>query len=500
MEPLSARLEELERRNRLLTQGLKQAERIRELWGRAVEELKQTKRALRRSEAFLQRVLTAAPEPMAVVGANGRIVLANRALAERVGRPAEQLVGTRLLRLLRREDRRRVLRAFAGASGRSRALEAIIVGADGEPRLLAAEWSVIEDGAGQITEIVVAAQDVTERARAEAELRSTSEELRERNRELSILNGISACIGETISLEELSRKFLGYMDNLLPEGDWPRGIFVVEAEAMRLVAHRGGPDVFGMAHQGMKVGQCHCGRVALTGQPIVGPGDTQATIVSGEERPHLHLIIPLKAKGRVVGVFFAYLPEQAALDERRIRLFTTIGEQLGMAIDNARLYEETQALSLHDALTGLPNRRSMELVLNRTVADARRYGADASVILFDVDHFKQYNDSHGHLAGDEALVALARVVKRVLRQSDFPSRYGGEEFLVVLPHTSLAGAVGAAERIRRAVEAETPVTVSLGVAALGRSAESCAELVLRADRALYRAKNGGRNRVEAAEL
>jgi diguanylate cyclase (GGDEF)-like protein len=159
-------------------------------------------------------------------------------------------------------------------------------------------------------------------------------------------------------------------------------------------------------------------------------------------------------------------------------------------------YERTKNLSLHDHLTGMPNRRFMEMELGRVFTMAKRYGKPFSVIMLDIDHFKEYNDTYGHPAGDNLLMMAAATLTKEIRTIDFICRYGGEEFLIILPEIELLGAYEAAERIRKAVEVNMPVTISCGVSSFNSSISKKAELIQRADKALYQAKNMGRNRVE----
>lgn len=158
-----------------------------------------------------------------------------------------------------------------------------------------------------------------------------------------------------------------------------------------------------------------------------------------------------------------------------------------------------------DALTGLPNRRSAEEVLARLVAAAQRNGRALSVVLFDLDHFKAINDNHGHATGDEALRTAARATRDALRASDHVARFGGEEFLVMLPETGRDDALLVAENLRAAIAGvavegtEKGVTASFGVAVYPGNGASAEELVVAADQALYRAKEAGRDRVEIAD-
>lgn len=169
----------------------------------------------------------------------------------------------------------------------------------------------------------------------------------------------------------------------------------------------------------------------------------------------------------------------------------------------ARANAELAQLSRTDALTGLNNRGYWEQLLEHEFNRCRRSGAKSSLVMFDIDHFKSINDTHGHQAGDAVLRRLADVLRRNVRATDVPGRYGGEEFVVLLVDADEAGARYFAERLRRSVEAgpvthegnELRFTISLGAAEWKASLAHAGQWVQRADEALYRAKNEGRNRV-----
>jgi diguanylate cyclase (GGDEF)-like protein len=170
---------------------------------------------------------------------------------------------------------------------------------------------------------------------------------------------------------------------------------------------------------------------------------------------------------------------------------------------NQRNLELAERRAASDALTGLPNRRAADETLKRMAAHAGRTLMPLSVVIADLDHFKQVNDLHGHDLGDKALAAVGQILAEGLRASDFAARYGGEEFLLLLPDTDRAGAGQVAEKLRRAIEmAEIgdlgPMTASFGIATLPDDAVEPEQLVRNADRALYAAKALGRNRVEVA--
>ncbi len=167
-------------------------------------------------------------------------------------------------------------------------------------------------------------------------------------------------------------------------------------------------------------------------------------------------------------------------------------------------YDEVYRLATTDSLTSLLNKATITRILSDEISKRQRYNGKLSAILMDVDDFKSLNDTFGHLTGDRALQGIAAVLRKNLRRQDRAGRFGGEEFLVVLPETGGRGAAGLAERIRTDVERsvaaglelERPVTSSFGVAACSADAQDSENLVEHADNALYRAKARGKNRVE----
>ena len=171
-----------------------------------------------------------------------------------------------------------------------------------------------------------------------------------------------------------------------------------------------------------------------------------------------------------------------------------------------RLVNKLEHLSHHDSLTGLLNRRAIEYLLDREIQRLQRFGEGFSVLIVDIDHFKRINDRLGHAAGDVVLCAVAKALQVQAREVDRVARFGGEEFCVILPHTLHEGALQAAERLRDAIRALSiewqdeiiSVTVSTGVATAHTADDALDDLLQRADEALYRAKEEGRNRVVAA--
>lgn len=267
-----------------------------------------------------------------------------------------------------------------------------------------------------------------------------------------------------------------------------------------MLAHQSGhgPKVlpqFLSDHRSIDFNTCLCGLAARTGEIVISKNsdtDPRHTMQYPEIPAHGHVIVPLQTKRRLVGVLCLYLAPDTEVSEETRSLFITLGNQIGMAIDNATLYEETRALSLHDPLTGFANRRHMGIIIDDNLSRARRFGTPFAIIMFDIDHFKKYNDTYGHDAGDDILVKTANVVSSQLREIDLKVRFGGEEFIVLLPDTAEALSLDVAERIRKAVEQEVAITISLGVATY-QEGDTQESLIRRGDDAMYRAKHQGRN-------
>jgi len=219
-----------------------------------------------------------------------------------------------------------------------------------------------------------------------------------------------------------------------------------------------------------------------------------------------YLCVPLAAHNEMIGVLTFDGERAPTAYERRIAL--AAAEQLSLALANLRLKETLRTQSIRDPLTGLFNRRYLEVSLERELQRAARRTQPLAVLMLDIDHFKRFNDSHGHEAGDALLAQFAEVLMRAARAEDIACRYGGEEFTVILLEADAATALRRAETIRQATadmsvtwrNQQLPhVTVSIGVAVYPRDAQAPADLLRRADTALYLAKKAGRNRVASAE-
>ena len=213
--------------------------------------------------------------------------------------------------------------------------------------------------------------------------------------------------------------------------------------------------------------------------------------------------IPLMIENEIIGVMNLNDNQRGFYNVGDLDFALNVSEFVALSISNAMLYERAEKLSVTDGLTGLVNHQQMQTLLKKEVVRCERYNSPLSVIIMDIDHFKQVNDNYGHQKGDEILLEFSTIMKKFCRSNDVAARYGGEEFFLVLPETRIKGALHIAERIREEMASKKfqskgkgfNVTVSCGIAEFDVAhMQDAADLIKVSDLALYKAKDKGRNR------
>jgi diguanylate cyclase (GGDEF)-like protein len=247
-------------------------------------------------------------------------------------------------------------------------------------------------------------------------------------------------------------------------------------------------------------------RTALAAmRPLVVKLDERtAPGIEGGGHPQHALVVPVQRSGQLMGAMELYLNAWRELTEDQADLLNGVASQAAIAIRHAQLFQAQEENAMTDELTKLPNRRALAQRFLEEMHRARRHHKAIAFLMIDLDHFKQVNDTFGHLNGDAVLAELAGILTTGARDSDVCARYGGEEFGMILHETTEAGARTLAERIRSKVAAATfpgglKLTISIGVAATDEPA-LFTTLMERADQALYAAKQGGRNQVRVADM
>ncbi|HEX6938635.1 MAG TPA: sensor domain-containing diguanylate cyclase [Longimicrobiales bacterium] len=333
---------------------------------------------------------------------------------------------------------------------------------------------------------------------------------RRRGDEIERLDAAARDLGASLELDEVVQRVADHANALVEK---PIVVWLVENERARVAARAGGALV--RLGEERKLTPSDEARIGRSGQTLrealdivdhdersiaIGLAMGEAGAVPRDPTLGDTISVPLMLGQRLVG-FLAVGPwADDAPDREKLRLLLRMAPYAAAAVENARLHAELRELSLTDPLLQLPNRRQLDLFLEREFAAATR-GRALCFVLFDLDHFKAYNDTYGHREGDDALILFARVLREETRSMNLAARYGGEEFAAVLSGTGKAGGHMHAERVRRRVLQETNgrLTVSAGVAEYRPGMRSPIDLVVAADQALYRAKTGGRNRVCVAE-
>lgn len=208
--------------------------------------------------------------------------------------------------------------------------------------------------------------------------------------------------------------------------------------------------------------------------------------------------LPLNIASKTIGYLLT-----KGIKEREREKFNILAQQFILGIKRAILYQKVQEMATLDSLTGLFTRRYWFERSSEEIERSQKFNYPMSCLMLDIDHFKEFNDKYGHLVGDAILLAVSRVIRENIRQIDLVGRYGGEEFTVILPETDVEGAQYVAERIRKTLEESLvtaydeslKVTISIGIALFPKNAGALNALIDKADQALYRAKESGRNRV-----
>jgi diguanylate cyclase (GGDEF)-like protein len=285
-------------------------------------------------------------------------------------------------------------------------------------------------------------------------------------------------------------------------------VYLWDGDALRLGAQLGYPEDM-LIHE-LPGTSGVIGRTAHEKQTQFVPNaDADPDFIRTSYEVKSEIAIPLLKDENVLGVLNVESKGNDRLDENDVNVLEALAGSLSIAIDNARLHAEVKRMALTDVLSGLANRRAFEEILQAEMARASRYNHSISLIILDLDSFKEYNDKWGHPAGDVRLREMADLLRANVREPDIAARYGGEEFAVILPNTGKGGALRLAERLRNSAEEGSPnpngnrgpisgYTISLGVATYPEDATSVEELLLAADNAELTAKRLGKNRVYAA--
>lgn len=328
-------------------------------------------------------------------------------------------------------------------------------------------------------------------------------ELTERSQRATLLAKMGELLQSCVTKDEVFAAALGFAPKIFPNS---RGAVALLNAARSLAEVAGSWQECQIPATVFEPSSCWALR---TSHPhLVVAGDTTARCLHANGVEATYLCIPIMAQGEALGILHFQATEQApSLADAELSFRTTFAGQVGLSVANIRLREALRTQSTRDPLTGLYNRRYLEEMLEREIRRAVRAGHPLGLLMLDLDHFKNFNDTYGHDAGDTVLRESAAFLGRSIRIEDVACRFGGEEFVIILPTADLQAAQARAERIRSKIRELAvlhqgnslgKITVSIGVAGLPLHGTSPKELLNAADAALYRAKREGRDRVVVA--
>jgi diguanylate cyclase (GGDEF)-like protein len=336
-------------------------------------------------------------------------------------------------------------------------------------------------------------------------------ELEKKVEELSIFHQVGKALTSTLDLQEVLALIMGKISELLKPSTW--SLLLTDEKRQELHFQIAiGKDASRIQDLRVKIGDGLVGWVAQSGEVAIVSDVTQdprfSPQIDGLIHPHIKSVVcvPMKSKEHTLGVIELINCFEETFPPEDLSMLTSLADYAAIAIENAMYVKRIQELTITDDCTNLYNSRYFNYMIDAELSRSKRYNYHFALVFFDLDRFKFVNDTHGHLCGSRLLREIGNLVKQHLRDIDTAYRYGGDEFILMLPQTTKEAALFVAQRLcdllnRTSIKLEENVTVSItasfGVASFPTDATSKVELVRLADQAMYRVKNRTRNAVEA---
>lgn len=333
-------------------------------------------------------------------------------------------------------------------------------------------------------------------------------------RGIEILHEIGKTLTSTLDLKEVLSIIMQKISELLRPSNW--SLLLLDEEKHELFFEIAvGENSDKLKSMRLAIGEGIAGWVAMTGESVLLTDVTKDSRFASRFdsvthfQTHSVICVPLKSKGRVLGVveLINNLNDED-FNQTDLTILTTLTDYAAIAIENAKYLQRVQELTIRDDLTTLYNSRYLHLMLESEMERSKRYGLHFGMIFFDLDHFKLVNDKHGHIIGSKVLRETAEVIRLELRKPDIPIRYGGDEFVVLLPETDKKGAFKVTARIRESLNNHVflkeeglsiMLTASFGIASFPEDTDNTLDLVRLSDRAMYKIKETTRDGIALAD-
>lgn len=474
---------------------------------------KHAEEEIRTAVTYLENIIASSADPIATVNQQGRFTRWNHAAEQAYGYTAVELASQPAFKLYSDQDAMKQMLSQLGRDGFVQGYEIDMKRKDGRVAPFSLSIRLLRDEKGKSLGSVCVARDLTEIKRSMEELNTSNAKLRvlvqesdRRNRELTLINSMAEKLQSCLSEEEAYPIIGHHVQALFPAESGALFIQDPNNNLLEAASTWGGPLAGNQVFTSADCWALRRGRLNLKTESHPGlPCDHVPRSYTGN-----YLCLPLLAHSEPLGML--HIQGLADLTEEQLEQLETlavaVGDHISLAWANIRLRETLRHQVVHDALTGLFNRRYLEETLEREIYRVKRKGALLGLIMLDLDHFKRFNDTYGHEAGDDLLRALGKFLAARVRHEDVACRYGGEEFVVILPEASPEVVKERAEGIREGFShlrvfhrdhVIESVTVSLGIAMFPADGATGQDVLRAADDAMYQAKALGRNRVVVAQ-
>jgi len=321
---------------------------------------------------------------------------------------------------------------------------------------------------------------------------------------LSIIQNISRTIASSLEKQKIANQVVTALKEAF--GYTHISIYFLEEDYLHLAAETGYPKE--MVIEKIHISQGVSGRAIRTKTvQFIEDTSKEDIFLRADHAITSEICVPLLKEDTVLGTLNIESSPTRKLTLTDAQLLTAVASPLAIAIDNARLHEQIKKMATTDAVTGLSNRHVFEQTLAAEVERTQRLGMNVSLIIFDIDDFKEFNDTYGHPAGDARLKGMAEIIKSNLRKYDIAARYGGDEFAIILSNSNEQNALAFAKRLHKAAQIGAPnttdenapgYTLSMGLATFPQDAANHNELLIAADHAAMRAKHLGKNQIKLA--
>ncbi|VEB32397.1 regulatory protein (GGDEF, PAS, PAC domains) [Legionella sainthelensi] len=467
---------------------------------------------LRHSEESFRNTIENAPIGMAIVSPDGKCIHTNRTLQEILGYSDEELLNKNMLEITYLDDvamTQDAMNKLLHGELRISHMEKRYIRKDGSIIWGMVSSSLIRNEQGEPINFIIQMKDVSDRIQNEEKMRQLNEKTMETLNELkllehdeSLLNKLNRSLQICITAEEAYPRINLIAQDLFPDLSGGLSIYNSVIKQMETEVQWGKekllPDKF------LPI-DCFSIREATT--HVVDDPHKSVPCAHYQIPPQGgYMALPLTVQNELIGVIHLWAPKDKKLTQHQQDIANSFGNIVKLAIANINLRVSLSELSLHDPLTNLYNRRYLNEILSRELILIARENRTLCVAMLDIDNFKNFNDTYSHLAGDELLKVIGKLLKNSFRESDFSVRFGGEEFVVVLLNITINNAVNKMEELREKIKNITiyfkgkplnHITISIGVAEALKDGASIEEIIKAADHALYAAKQAGKDRVIA---